>query len=178
LKRILSIILILLIAFNAGGYFFIYYQLENYFKQIALNKINEFIPLERLEKIELNTKSVSSEAMKNVKIIDDNEISYYGKMYDVYSIEYQNGITILYCINDENEDIIQNAFSEYLNEKNSINDVKAVTNIIKILITLGLEPIHSFYNPIQSRNDLSFSYSILLQKINIDIPSPPPRFFS
>ncbi|MCX6163572.1 MAG: hypothetical protein NTU73_01715 [Ignavibacteriae bacterium] len=178
MKKLLSISLIFLIAFNAGGYFFIYSQLENHFKQIAFNKVNEFIPLEKLEKIELNNKSVSSEAMKNFKAIDDKEILYNGKMYDIYKVEYQNEITILYCVNDENEDIIHCAFTEYLNEKNNDNDVKAVTNIIKILITLALEPNQTDFNPIQSRNDILFSYNILLQKIKIDIPSPPPKTIS
>lgn len=178
MKRILSISLILLIAFNAGGYFFVYFQLENYFKQIAFNRINEFIPIEQLEIIEIDNKSSLSESKKCVNIIDEKEILYNGKMYDIYKMDIREDKTILYCVNDENEDIIQSAFSEYLNEKDSSFDAKSIANIIKILITIGLEPNQNNLIPIRFHNNLTFFYIILFGSINIDIPSPPPRFFS
>lgn len=174
----MSILLILLIIFNAGGYFFAYYQLENYFKQIAFNRIDDYISIEKLEKIELDNKSLFKGLNGKIKMINDREILYNGKMYDIYMIEIQNGKSVFYCVSDENEDIIHNAFIDYLNENNNKNDVKSVTNIIKIFITLALMPNHTNFNRILFYNNLSLSYNISYKKIIIDTPSPPPKNIS
>jgi hypothetical protein len=174
LKRILSILLIVLIVFNAGGYFFIYHQLEYHFKQIAFNKINEYIPLEELEKIVIDNKST----INITDIIDDREILHCGKMYDIYKVDFEYNNIVLFCINDENEDTINHAFSEYLFEQSDDTNEKAIVNIMKLLITTALVPIHNYNKPIQLQNNISVSYGFSLQKIEIDIPFPPPRLIS
>lgn len=163
-----------MIVFNAGGYFFIYHQLENHFKLIAFNKINEYIPLERLEKIVLDNKF----AISNLEIIDDREILLKGKMYDIYKVDIEENNIVLYCINDENEDTIHHAFYEYLIEQSDDENEKAIVNILKILITIALIPNQNLHNPIQTQNKISISYLFSLQRIEIEIPFPPPRFFS
>lgn len=178
MKKLIPISLIFLIVFNTGGSFFIYLQLENYFKQIAFNRINEYIPIKNLERIEIDKKATLSEKNKIFKILNDKEILYNNKMYDIYMMEFVNDKMVLYCVSDENEDIIHNAFAEYLNEDDSSDNVKSITNIIKIFITLALVPGNNSTTIIQSKDNLTFFFDILFKNINIDIPYPPPKFIS
>lgn len=178
MKKTLSILLILFIIINSGGYLFIYLQLENYFKKIAFNRINEFIPIEKLERIEISNNSKSTESKDYIRFIDDREICYKGKMYDIYMVFVQDGKTIIYCISDENEDIINNAFSEYINESDGDLESQTIINFVKIIITLALEPIQSDFSYIQPYKNISFNYINLFGNINIDIPSPPPKFIA
>jgi hypothetical protein len=178
LKRIISIFIVLLIVFNTGGYFFIYFQLESYFKQIAFNRINEFLPLEELQLIKI---AKSSTEFSNSDIYDrknEKEFSYYGNMYDIFKEDITNDTLFLYCVSDENEDIIHNAFASYINEKKNDNKSTAVINIIKIFITIALPPY-------DTNTDLVYSYKkninllqISYQNFIVDVPSPPPRFSS
>jgi len=178
LKKVLSIFLVLLIVFNTGGYFFIYFQLGNYFKQIAFNKINDFVPLEKLELIRIN---INSDAYNDDDIYDrvnDKEFSYYGNMYDIYKEDISNDTLFLYCVSDENEDIINNAIDIYINEKKNDNSNSAITNIIKIFITIALTPNEIDFKLINTyKNNLNL-YQLTYQNIIVDVPSPPPRFSS
>jgi hypothetical protein len=178
LKKFLSILIVFLIFFNAGGYFFIYYQLESYFKMEASAEINNYFPLDKLEQIIFISKSKSDINGIKFERINDNEVLYFGKMYDIYKEEKRNDTAILYCISDEKEDIIEKAFAEYLNEKNEDKSVSAVANIIKILITLGIQPENAEYTYYRTHNDLLNLYAVSFGKICIDIPSPPPRIIS
>lgn len=174
MRKVLSILLIFLIAFNAGGYFFIYFQLENHFKEIATQNIKEYIQQNKLEKIVLSTKS----DFLNYEKINENEFLYYGKMYDICSEEIHKDTIIIYCLNDKNEDILRIVFAEYLNDSDSDEALTSVSNLIKTLISIALEPNLNKYNPFQFYDNFSFSFHVLYQKTNIEIPSPPPRIIS
>jgi hypothetical protein len=174
-KKLLSISLILLIMFNAGGYFFIYFQIENHFKESAFNQINEFIPLENLELIKLLRHDETGKKIHEYQRLDEKEIYYHGKMYDIYKEEIQNDTVFLYCLNDEKEDILENAFAEYINKKNDDNSLSSVSNIIKILILSALQPNSTEFKNIQTHNHLSYIFTSKTQNIFIDIPSPPPK---
>ena len=178
MKKIFSILLILLIAFNAGGYYFIYNQLENHFKEIAFNKINDYIPLDQLEKIKIEKKSINYELEDKFERVDEKEIIYYGKMYDIYFEEKNQDTLIFYCINDEYEDIIHKAFAEYINEKDGNKNYKAISNIIKTLIITGLEPIQDIATLLPFNNEITYIKHLIFSDTKLDIPVPPPRFIA
>ena len=178
MKRILSIFLVLLIVFNTGGYFFVYFQLGNYFKQIAFNKINDYIPLEKLELIKININSATYNDNDIYDRVNDKEFSYYGNMYDIYKEDIFNDTLFLYCVNDENEDIINNAIDIYINEKKNDNSNSAITNIIKTFITIALAPNETNYYSINTYKNNSYLFQISYQNFIEDVPSPPPRFSS
>jgi len=175
LKKIISIFLTLLIVFNTGGYFFVYFQLSNCFKQIAFNKINDFIPLENLELIKLDLNAISSYDEDFYERVNDREISYCGKMYDIYKEEVSNDTLLIYCVSDENEDIINNAFDIYINDKKNDKPNSAIVNIIKIFITIALVQTEKENFNLKSNQIITNTYLISFQTIFIDVPSPPPR---
>jgi hypothetical protein len=174
LKKLISIFLVLLIAFNAGGYFFVYFQLENCFKQVAFNRINDYMPIENLELIKINLNSINC----NFERIEDKEFTLNGKMYDIYQENISNDTLYLYCVNDENEDMMHSAFASFINAKKNDTPNSAISNIIKIFITIALEPNIAGDFLYNTNKNISFTFLTSFQSIIIDIPSPPPKFAS
>lgn len=175
MKRLLSIFLILLIAFNAGGNLFVYFQVGNYFKQIAFNKINYYIPVENLELIRINVKSADYYNADVFERINENEISYYGRMYDIYKEDFSGDTLFIYCLSDEKEDIINNAIFTYINDKKHDNSKSPLANIIKIFITIALVPVENNYCNINNYKKISYLYQITYQNIFLKVPYPPPK---
>jgi hypothetical protein len=174
LRRLISIFLILLVAFNAGGYFFVYFQLENCFKQVAFNRINDYMPIEDLELIKINLNSIN----ESFERVEDREFTLNGKMYDIYQEYVSNDTLYLYCVNDENEDMMHSAFASFINSKKNDTPNSAISNIIKIFITIALVPNIEKDILYNTNKNISFTFLTSLNSIIIEIPSPPPRFAS
>ena len=140
-----------------------------------MTKINDYIPDNELEKISISLNDASNKN-KNFEILNDEEISYNGKMYDVYKIIKSGDIVNYYCICDDNESIFENAFASYLKDKTDqrtknspINNI--LDNIIKEAITFNnkLDKINETETQIYIPNQNS-TYQIIF-----DIPTPPPK---
>lgn len=164
--------------FNAGGYFFIYYQLENHFKAIAFDGIHNLIPIDKIEKIKFKRNSLLDIEGRRISKLDENEIMCEGKMYDIYKEEIHHDTIILFCINDEKEDVIENAFAQFVNNKDDVNKLLSISNIIKILIKVGIQPDLADYKQFLSYNDLYSLYLLSLSNIYLDITPPPPKNIS
>ena len=165
--------IILLFVFNAGGYYFVYIQLLSNFKYAAQNDLSIQIPIEKLELIKINNNKVYSE--NEFEKVNDEEIRFNGNMYDVFKEEIKNDETFYYCVNDKNEDVIQKAFTEFINDKKDDKTNSSVINIIKIFITQAISPqvyelIHYDIN-----NKITTTNKQFLIKTILDIPSPPPK---
>jgi len=170
--------MISLIIFNAGGNFFIYNQLENYFKEKAMTKISDYIPLDKLEKIKIIKNRDYSASNSKFEKINENEIRFNGNLYDIYYQEDNGDTTTFYCISDNYEDILHEAFSEYLNGQKDEGNNTAISNLIKIFVILGLEPVsdRQLFAPYIS--EINFIKHTLISDTNLEIPVPPPRFIA
>jgi hypothetical protein len=168
-------LLCLLILFNAGGYYLVYFQVQNYFKNIAFGRINEYIPVENLTLIRINVKNLSSETQKEYKRINDHEISYDGNMYDIYKEEISGDTLVLFCLNDENEDKLDQAFSEYINKSGIDYFNVSIKSLLRSIIKIALTPIVFSYNDFSLFNLIAFKSQNELLNVIIDVPVPPPR---
>ena len=166
----------LLILFNTGGYYLVYFQVQSYFKSIASERITEYIPVESLTLLRFSTKYINSETQENYRRINKNEVSYNGNMYDIYKEEVNNDSLILYCLSDENEDKLDQAFSEYIN-KNVVDYFNlSVKNLLRAIIKIALPPVEFSYNDFSLYNLIAFkSNKNDLINVIIDVPVPPPR---
>jgi hypothetical protein len=99
-------------------------------------------------------------------------------MYDIYQENISNDTLCLYCVNDENEDIMHSAFASFINAKKNDTPNSAISNIIKIFITIALEPAQAGNKFFNTNKNISYTFLISFKSITIDIPSPPPRLAS
>lgn len=170
--------MISLIVFNAGGYFFIFSQFENYFKEKATARISDYIPLEKLEKIKIVKSREYGNSNSNFEKINESEIRFNGNLYDIYFQEQSGDTTTFYCINDSYEDILHEAFNEYLNGQENEGNNTAISNLIKIFVNLGLEPCNYSQLFVPFINEFNFTRHTLINDTNLDIPVPPPRLIA
>ena len=175
MKKTIILILCVIILFNTGGYYLAYFQVQNYFKSIATGRINEYIPLDKLTLIKINLKSAESDSKKEYLKVNEKEISYNGNMYDIYQEEKSGDTLVLYCLSDENEDKLDQAFSEYVN-KSDIDCINlSVKNLLGSIIKIALPPMKFSYNDFSIFNLIASKSKIELLNVIIDVPKPPPR---
>ncbi|MCX6168550.1 MAG: hypothetical protein NTX65_04370 [Ignavibacteriales bacterium] len=173
LKNIFLFLIALAFAFNSFG-FIIYFILE--VENTKENAFEKVIKLEGDEKVEVISVSISQlESGIGIERINNREIRYDGKMYDLVKVERHLDVITFYCIHDEKEDKLEKEFSNNL-QKN-INH-RSVTNTQiqfnqqiqntneKEKITL-ISPFHKTSYPIF----LASSYLLDISKIL----TPPPK---
>lgn len=174
MKKILTLLLCSMILFNTCGFYFAYFQIRSYFKQIAFNRINEYVSLENINVIKTNPKFTCSE-MQIFERVNDNEILYLEKMYDICKEERRGDTLVLYCLNDENEDKLNHAFAEFVKWNNNGNGRTPVKSLLNTVIKIALSPKEIVYNNFKFFNVITLNPLDNLQNVIIDVSEPPPR---
>jgi len=178
LKKLTSIILIFLFVFDSCGYFFVYYELSNYFKQEGFSKICDFISDNEMEILAFHIYDSVKEDSP-LQILDKSEIKFNGILYDVCKKVSEGDSVFFYCVNDKNENILEKVFSLYIENKTQENSKNIpIRNILHNIIKIAIAPV--LYNNIYFRNSFTyFTFFIdLIPQHSIDIPTPPPKCYS
>lgn len=176
MKKCISILLIILLSVNSGGFIIIYFQLLNSVRQEMLTSIRDG-SINSGESIQFRI----SKAQYKVNIggfnwHDSNEFEYKDCLYDIIKISETGNSLILFCINDKTEEKIVKSFNGELNNlaKGDLRNSKLKTSVIN-LVSQAL--IKNSFEP--ARNADTHKYiSIHKEKILLnekEIPSPPPR---
>ena len=172
-KKVFVILFCLLLLFNSFGYIFVYLQVKKGLKNESVEKLKQYIPEEELEIFVINKDDLNKE--NKIEYLDDDEIRYCEKMYDVYKkVESGNSI-YYYCIGDEKENLLNKAFSTYI--KNLISKdtpQPALKNIL--LIKLSAAIISDNGKPISQKTENIITYSKIFLTTNYsEVLTPPPR---
>jgi hypothetical protein len=141
LKKIISLLICFFLVFNSSAYVFFYWQVKNLLKEQGLSNSQNFKSANLLIKIVI--PSYQTLNSKRFQLLDDHEIRYDGKMYDIVKRDEVNGDIILLCISDENEDKLEKAFINHIENNNNDKSTTPVKNILKQLIADGLVNILS-----------------------------------
>jgi hypothetical protein len=175
LKKITSILIIALLFFDSCGYIFVYLELSRYFKQESSLKINEIFSKDDIEIIALH-KSDLTKNNSPVKFIEEKEILYKGELFDIYNtISFEDSI-YYYCLNDRNENILEKAFTIYL-DKNTQENSKNIPiyNILHNIIKIAITPTQFDFNQSQHCIKYENKFIYLISQYSFDIPTPPPK---
>jgi hypothetical protein len=104
---------------------------------------------------------------------DKNEFEFNGKMYDVIRIEEgENGI-IIYCLNDEKEEILISNFKKLNDVKGEQKNCITVrhNNFVMYAVKNDNQFINRYYNTYPQTQTVTINYN----SVSIDIITPPPR---
>ena len=174
MKKILSIILISLLIFNSAGYVLVFFQLKYSFQKDAFSKLENFLEPSELTVINIPAREYQY-GSENFYIVKDNEISFYGKLYDISSIDFHNDSVRIVALSDDNENKLHDLFELALN-KNLNDKFSKTASIIKLLITEAGLPTE--YKSTSSwREDMCYNFIFVPILENFfDIPTPPPKF--
>jgi hypothetical protein len=131
-RKNISVLLILLIVFNSFGYVFVYFQMQFIFKNLAYEKTYSVLNEDQLTQIRIPLGEINNNP--EFSQLDESEISYNGRMYDVYKTETSGTDIVFYCCSDENEDALNNAFASFSRQNTDRTSNNPITNFIKLII--------------------------------------------
>ncbi len=97
MKKIIPVLLIILIALNTFGF--------NLLLDYLIIKCKYDFSIERHHaKEQVTILKINDDEAKDLQRVDDDEIRYKGKLYDIIKETKKNNILYIKCINDKNED--------------------------------------------------------------------------
>lgn len=141
MKRWVIILLLVTICSYSFGYIIIYEQ------AILLARLKSQWSLRSNSETKVITKiEISHKAINPPYVIENNELIYYGKIYDIlWSEESQNG-TKFYCVYDDSENqlrsILKDIYSNNPSTDNKILNLKFILSKLNLQYTFPqLEPL-------------------------------------
>ncbi|HEY5533415.1 MAG TPA: hypothetical protein VIL99_00535 [Ignavibacteria bacterium] len=175
MRKTVIIIISFLLLFNSFGYILVYFEVKQSLKEEAFDKLSDYIPDSGMEIITVFKRDVINDE-EFYKLLEENEIRFKEKMYDVYKKYEKDDTIILYCICDEKENNLDKAFSVYIQNLTTKDSPQpALKNILLNKLSAGIlssesdlfpkEIIELFFNPHQF---LISNYPEIL--------TPPPKY--
>ena len=158
-----------LIFLNSAGYIILFWQIQLDAKREMMQKISGMVPDNELTCIKFLKTGISLAEWS-----DMNELEYQGSMYDVVKKEVSAKYYVLYCLNDQKEELLLKIYNRHFND----NKEKPTQNNLRVLLTLSAPAILKNNISIKRTNTicsinnyLSFNY----QSIWLDKLTPPPK---
>lgn len=147
--------------------------MKKYFKNEAFQKLENYFNDSELTTIVLSRYEFENQN-ENFYFVEEHEIKYFGKMYDIARIEHSAESVKLFALSDENEDNLHELFAQFFTR--NLNDKYSKTaSIIKLIISDAGLPIEFFGNT-SWREGVCYSFIFVpIIKNYLDIPTPPPK---
>lgn len=179
MKKLFSILFLLLFLFTSGGYFVAFELEQTQIKSEVETFMKSGMADEKLELIKIPL-SMEKQSNKLFQRINAKEFKYKGKMYDISKRVVKGDIAYYYCYYDHKEEtlfanlndfIAKHISSESDKSQNNQNDKHFLKNIIKeYAVPNTTLHFHKGYIT-QLLYPLEYSYSSLQQQVLV----PPPK---
>ena len=160
-------------VFNSFGYVVAFFQMKLVFKNIGFEKTIGALPEHQLTTIKIPQRDLTGN--KEFIELDESEISYYGKMYDIIRKEISGNDVIFYCYNDENENALNTAFTSFVQQNTKPNSDNPVTNLLKNLIKDAY--FVKYLSRVNQNSFCEYNSTKIQPYINVflDVITPPPK---
>lgn len=176
IRSSLSVLLLLIFIYTQVGYF-VFSKVERY--QIR-KKVKRKIA-HQLDELELTklTFDLTSKEYQSLEWEHEHEFKYKNEMYDVVKKTVQNNRIDLYCIEDNEENILnkklENLIEIFLNHRPQKDSIPILKKLIKnfYLKDLFRRDVPYFHAENTNEFELIQAYSDL---VFIEIPVPPPEY--
>jgi hypothetical protein len=178
LKKVISIVVLLVFLFNVGGYYIVFWGLrfEADNELTARIDADHYKPSEIIEiKIPVTLPyPIQQDGYKRI----DGRFEYRGEFFKLVKQKLQNDTLSIVCIRDHEGKKLENTMNEYVKLANSLpaTNQKALNILAKLLkdFCKQVDPRILRYNDFAMR--LFFAdLSEILQCPLIAVPGPPPR---
>jgi hypothetical protein len=169
LKKCIPLLLAFLIFLNSAGYIILFWQIQQDIKREMIQKISGIVPDKELTCIKFLKSRMSLAEWK-----DMNELEYRGSMYDVVKKEETSKYYVLYCLNDQKEELLLKIYNRHFNdnkEKPTQNNLRALTALMAPAILKDNGSVKRINTICSINNYLSFNY----QSVWLDKLTPPPK---
>jgi hypothetical protein len=174
MKKLLAFLMITLLLYNTAGYYFVFC----YNQFILRNEMKNLIKSSYFDKDCTIIKIANPKFNKDFIRLDNKEFRYKGILYDIISEESKDGVLIIRCVNDKQEDNLISELSrsqEFANGLSKSSSSKHSAALRYHIITLALLETPRF-QPAQFPKVIKFQNSFYpLSFIINPPPSPPPK---
>ncbi|NUM72403.1 MAG: hypothetical protein HUU43_16280 [Ignavibacteriaceae bacterium] len=172
MKKTVISLLILLLIFNAGGYLFIYWQMQQAFKKAGLRKIAAQWDDSQLVKITMRGDYTSEG--EYITWVKPHEIRVNGSLFDIVRKKAQGSDTVLYCISDKDEDALEAAFISGIEKNKDNGKGNALKNLLSILNLTGVVEGNFILKDYRKPDNIFTLYTEVETYPIKEITSPPP----
>lgn len=176
MKKIISFILLGVLLFNLFGYF----ALQQIGRWMAREEFEEKL-MQNIDEKELTKFEFTDAEYKKIDWEEkEKEFKQNGEFYDVVKIEKKDKKTTVYCINDKKEAELMAHYDKLIDEQNDRNSNKDIQKIFKFLFQnlYNLETNHFLFTPKSiEKKKAHYTYNSNLESIDLNLLSPPPKFF-
>jgi len=142
-KKLISILLASLLIFNSCGYIFAYYELLILFKSFGKARISKYIPDSELTQMRIPKKDMLDKSI--FEWVKPWEFRFHGKMYDIKNEADDNEFVVFYCLLDENENLLAEAFDAFYKSQTDSKYPNPIKNILNLIIETGITPEYNEY---------------------------------
>jgi hypothetical protein len=176
IRKLLSVLFAGLILFNLCGYFFVFKCDQIYLK----SEMKRMIKSGSIHGVNEEIIIVNPSSDPDFKMLDKDEISYHGKMYDVISSGISGNSIIYRCINDTREEQLIAHYDKYSSSVAGMNlpeRSKTSQAMLYHIIKQALVNQYSFQQPSDFSVILFSQPYSKIHSITILPSYPPPRSF-
>ncbi len=125
MKRLLSILIILLLLFNTIGFELLFSFVLVQCKEDASQTMKILG-----EKNKLQILKIEKDASADLIRVNDREIKYHGELFDVYKEENRGDAVLIYCYRDKKEQNVINELQEITKEDNNNSSKKSAAKFV------------------------------------------------
>ncbi|MFZ6011154.1 MAG: hypothetical protein ACOYXT_12480 [Bacteroidota bacterium] len=168
MKKIGAISVILIFLCNGAG-FYVYYCLQLQQIRSEMREALKLRPDHELEILQLTIQQFEEAS------VDENEILFNGKMYDIARVEKAEKEVKIYCLHDEKEDSLLTLLDEVVSKPMKHKD-SLPGQIFQFISLIYVVPPEEIVFETQFFGEYLISrYEFSIQDFHRDIMTPPPR---
>ncbi|MBL7816145.1 MAG: hypothetical protein JNL70_14095 [Saprospiraceae bacterium] len=177
MKRITTIFILLLLLFNAFGYYLLFS-----YEQVQAHRVTlETVPNSSFKVIKMLVSVYADIEDREFEYVDGS-FFYEGKAYTIVKKRIKNDSLELYCLNNMREDQLNTQLGDFLNQniisgKNSGN--QPAKKILKQYYKRYINPVTNIlvvYPKIMEEVFCVFVFKDAMTRKSLSPPSPPPNF--
>lgn len=175
MKKIITILLVLLFIMNEFSFIAIYIPLKKLASYIQKTNIEKGFDFDDVSLIVIN-KSDLEKGTAQIKFVENSELVYNNELYDIVNSVTVDENIYLYCLKDETENLLLKSFTLHFDNNHNRKFSLSFFNIAiaKKLIAFVFENNLRFQ--ITQKTNIVSNNIIINLKPFIDIPSPPPKY--
>lgn len=175
MKKIFTILFLAFLIINSIGFIAFYYYNRTLLKKEMKEYFIQNPNLEKLELISIEKSQLNNSSL--FKRINDKEIRFKGKLYDVFKEIVNEDRILFYGINDKKEEQFFEKYSKCYNEQFNTKDIfkEKIKNLNQLFFFGYLDKINSLYDTNIEKPKIIF-LTILYKSIVLNIIVPPPKF--
>ncbi|MDP4116549.1 MAG: hypothetical protein Q8903_10455, partial [Bacteroidota bacterium] len=126
MKKIITILLLLIFVCNSAGYVTAYILMKEIVKGYTIDKLSSSLNKDFKD---ITILTFDSWRTNDYRMLDEKEITYKDKIYDIVKIEKDSGSISFYCIEDKKEEALDDLIGKKEDSNSKDNSLESSFDI-------------------------------------------------